>query len=671
MVKKEFTLVLLLLFMAMLPGSAQTVVIDSLLKIVAIHPNDTNEIRALDRLASELMRKDMDRAKSYVYQQITLAKELRTDFGLASGYSGLVAMHQQAGHIDSAQCYLSLLELLAQNPTNKKAKINYNNSAGLFYKNQGKIKEALPFLQEALRLLKNGDKTARAGQTLNVGNAYYNLGELKNAANYHLKALALFDEVKNKRGQSFCLNSLGNDYSDLKQYGVAEKYFLQSEKLKEELGDKRGVLTSWMSLGVVYQQTNKEDLSMLYFNKALVRAQELKLSMEEARSLFNIGSLLKQTKKIEEAIKKFSEALILARQLGDSALVSRIKIYQIALRNDQQKELDEEQTLLKNIKISIEVGSLDNSAEGHFELAKWYESRKEFKKAFENLKLGQQLTDSIKGKQVILQLKKLEEEYYTDKKEKEIALLKKDQELQTLVLSRQRVVITLGVIAFASILVIGALLVNRYRVMNRSKRLLEIEKVRNNIARDLHDDMGSALSSINILSQVALVEKNGNTQSYLQRIGEQSARMMEDMGDMVWSINPRNDSMSQVLIRMREFASEIFESKNIEYLFTESGIEHVTLNADQRKNLFLIFKETINNAAKYSQANKIEINLHQQEHTLVMFIKDNGQGFDKQKVKAGNGLRNLRERAKEINASLVLKSKVGAGTEVNLKVPIA
>jgi len=651
--------------------SAQTPHIDSLLIIVAAHPRDTNEIRALDLLASEFMRKDMNKAKSYAYKQVALAKELGTDFGLAAGYSGLVAIHQNEGTIDSAQHYLTLLEILAKNPANKKAAVNYANSAGLFYKNQGKIKEALPYLLEALRLLENGDKTARAGQMLNVGNAYYNLGELKNAADYHLKALALFEEVKNKRGQSFCLNSLGNDYLDLKQYAVAEKYLLQSEKLKEQLGDKRGMLTSWMSLGVVYQQTNKADLSMQYFNKALMRARELKLSLEESRLLFNIGSLLKQTKKNEEAAKKFSEALVLARQTGDSALVSRIKTYFISMQNEVQKEIKEEQTLLQNIKISLESGALDNTAEGHFELAKWYESRKQFDKAFENLKKAQQLTDSIKGNEIILQLKKLEEDYNAEKKEKEIALLKKDQEFQTLALSRQRVIITLGVIGFISVLVIASLLINRYRVMNRTKRLLEIEKVRNNIARDLHDDMGSALSSINILSQVALVEKNGNTQSYLQRIGDQSARMMEDMGDMVWSINPRNDSMSQILIRMREFATEIFELKNIDYQFSEKGTEHLIINADQRKNLFLIYKETINNAAKYSQATKIEINIQQQDLTLTMSIKDNGDGFDEQKVKAGNGLRNLRERAKEINASLELKSTVGVGTEVNLKVPIA
>ena len=132
------------------------------------------------------------------------------------------------------------------------------------------------------------------------------------------------------------------------------------------------------------------------------------------------------------------------------------------------------------------------------------------------------------------------------------------------------------------------------------ERYFAEEQIRSKVARDLHDDIGSTLSSINILSQVALVEKNGNTQTYLQRIGEQTTRMMEDMGDMVWSINPRNDSMSQIIIRMREFASEIFELKNMEYSFSDKVSESLILDADKRKNLFLIFKETINNAAKYS-----------------------------------------------------------------------
>ena len=665
------TIFLLLLLIGAKALCAQTPLIDSLKRFIATHPRDTNEIRALDHLAGEFMRKDMHKAKTYVYQQVALAKGLGTDFGLASGYSGLVAIHQNEGSLDSAQYYLKLLEKLSKDPANKKAAVNYANSAGLFYKNQGKLKDALPYLLDALRLLENGDKTARAGQMLNVGNAYYNLGELKNAAGYHLKALALFEEVKNKRGQSFCFNSLGNDYLDLKQFGPAEKYFFKSEKLKEELGDKRGVLTSWMSLGVVYQQTNKVNLSMLYFKKALVRARELKLSLEESRLLFNIGSLLKQTQKNEEAAKTFSEALVLAKQMGDSALISRIKTYVISIQNDVQKGKNEEQTLLNNVKISAESGSLDNTTEGYFALAEWYASRKQFDKAFENLKQAQLLADSMRGNQVILQLKQLEEQYNTEKKEKEITLLKKDQELQALALSRQRALLTSGVIVFASVLIIGIMLINRYRVMNRTNRLLEIERMRNTIARDLHDDIGSALSSINILSKVAQDEKNGDTKNYLHRIGDQSARMMENMGDMVWSLNPRNDTFEQLVVRMHEFAAEMLENSNIEYAFSESVAEGLILSSDKRKNLFLIFKEAVNNAAKYSHATHLKIELCQAKRTLVLRVEDNGVGFDEHTAASGNGLGNQRERALEVNGKLTITSAAGKGTIVELQLPIA
>jgi two-component system, NarL family, sensor histidine kinase UhpB len=672
MCAKKVLILIIFLFPAVV-GYSQTSVIDSLQRVIAMHSRDTNEIRALDHLSTEFMRKDMEKAKYYAYQQLALCKALGTTFGLSEGYAGLVLMHQGLGRLDSAQYYLNELEMLVKKfPSDKKALLSYFNTAGLFYKNQGKSREALPYLLEALRFIdQNKNKTGYAGQHLNIGNTYYNLGDFKNATDYHLRALTLFEEVKNKRGQSFCLANLGNVFFELEQYPIAEKYLLQSEKMKESLGDRRGVLTSWMSLGSVYQQTNKHELSMLYFNKALTRARELKLTMEEYRALFNIGSLLKTMKKHDESRKHFIESMRLARQGGDSVLVARIKSYLVALQNDMQKDKNQELTLLQNIEISSGKGALTTTAEGFFQLAEWYASRRQFEKAFVNLKKAQQLTDSLKGDAVVMQLKKLEEEYKNEKREKEITLLKKDQELQTLALSRQRVITISVAIALISVIVIGMLLVNRYRVMNRTKQLLEIERVRNNIARDLHDDIGSALSSINILSQVALHEKKENAQNYFQRIGEQSSRIMEDMSDMVWSINPRNDPMSEIIIRMREFASEILEPKNIEYHFFEKVGEGLTLNTDQRKNLFLIFKEAVNNAAKYSNARQIEISLHEEAHTLSMLIKDNGRGFDERVIKTGNGLRNLRERAREMNGTVTLKSKAGQGTEVELVLPLA
>ncbi len=650
---------------------AQTTLIDSLQRIVALQRHDTTELHALLGLTNEFLRKDLAQAKKLALRVVSLADTPQEVRWLSTAYNYLITCYQQSGRLDSAYYFIQSSEkLIKDNSGNFKMKFNYNQAVSLFYKNTGEYKKALPYMLENLSSWKIEDEN-KAGQLLNMGNLYTNLGEFKKAADSHLQSLRLFETLRNKRGQSFCLHSLGKDLFQLKQYNDAKKYLERSMKLKEELGDKRGLVTSGTGLGDVYKELGEFNRAEEHYLRGIKIATDIKMPNEVSRTQHQLGLLYKRMGNLDRAKENLNQSLKLAQELHDSTLSRQIKSELIGIDIENQKEKVTEATLLSNLNTTIRTGDRQRQVLEYSRLSEYYALKKQYDKAFKYLKMHMELTDSVQGNVVLLQLKELEEKYNSEKKEKEISLLKKDQELQTLALSRQRVIISLGIIGLISVLVISTLLINRYRVINRSKRLLEIEKVRNNIARDLHDDMGSALSSINILSQVALIEKNGNTQSYLQRIGDQSACMMEDMSDMVWSINPRHDSMSQVLIRMREFATEIFELKNIEYQFSEKGIENLILNADQRKNLFLIFKETLNNAAKYSEASKVEISLNQQDHILMMFIKDNGKGFDEQKIKAGNGLRNLRERSKEINATLELRSIIGSGTEVVLKVSIA
>jgi signal transduction histidine kinase len=197
------------------------------------------------------------------------------------------------------------------------------------------------------------------------------------------------------------------------------------------------------------------------------------------------------------------------------------------------------------------------------------------------------------------------------------------------------------------------------------------EQIRSKVARDLHDDIGSTLSSINIISKLAMNESNGNTHRHLQRIGEHSAKMMESMSDIVWSINPNNDSLEQMMVKMKEFAAEILEPRNITYTFQgEESLNVTALEIQVRKNIFLIFKEAINNAAKYSEATLVTVQLEVKENTLHLLIADNGKGFDMNGVKPGNGLLNIRERAKVIDASLALRSSPKSGTQFKLEIPI-
>jgi two-component system, NarL family, sensor histidine kinase UhpB len=173
------------------------------------------------------------------------------------------------------------------------------------------------------------------------------------------------------------------------------------------------------------------------------------------------------------------------------------------------------------------------------------------------------------------------------------------------------------------------------------------------------------------MSQLAMRESRENASKHFGKIAEQSGRIMESMSDIVWSITPGNDSLAQVVAKMKEFAAEILEPKNITYKFTgEGSLKDTMLSLEKRKNLFLIFKEAVNNAAKYSGATDLEIIFARQGNTLSLSVSDNGGGFEPERVKSGNGLKNMKERARVLSARFDFVTRVSVGTKVALELPI-
>jgi len=210
----------------------------------------------------------------------------------------------------------------------------------------------------------------------------------------------------------------------------------------------------------------------------------------------------------------------------------------------------------------------------------------------------------------------------------------------------------------------------RYRL----QQLLKIEKMRTVISGDLHDEIGSSLTSISIFSQMAM--KNLSTDSkeeeYLQRIGARSRESIDKMSDIVWTINPDNDSLEQIVVRMKNYSSEISEAKDILVHWNESGkLSHVRMTMEQRKNFYLLFKEVINNAIKHSRAKNIFISLIARSSEIQLRIKDDGIGFAMGDIHAGNGLKNIKRRADTLNGNLEISSLPGTGTDITLKFSVS
>ncbi len=222
------------------------------------------------------------------------------------------------------------------------------------------------------------------------------------------------------------------------------------------------------------------------------------------------------------------------------------------------------------------------------------------------------------------------------------------------------------------------------------RQRLEKEAIRLRIARDLHDEVGSTLSAISILSASTLhgVQKDLDAARF-GNIGEKARAALDSISDIVWSVNPENDSMEKALARMSAYAAEMLENVGTELRFEVGpGVETLTLPMEKRKNFYLIFKEAIHNCAKYARASQVEVVIKREDNTLILSIKDDGVGFNIQNTEpempnmtapnstlktqnsklslGGNGLRNMRSRASAMGGRLEVNSSPGKGTSIML-----
>jgi ligand-binding sensor domain-containing protein/signal transduction histidine kinase len=195
---------------------------------------------------------------------------------------------------------------------------------------------------------------------------------------------------------------------------------------------------------------------------------------------------------------------------------------------------------------------------------------------------------------------------------------------------------------------------------NRLKRLLEMERMRTRIATDLHDDIGANLTRISLLSEVAkqnAVNGNGNLLTSIAGIARES---VASMNDIVWAIAPEHDSLLDLTRRMRQHAEEVFALRDIDLSFDAPASDtDLKLSVGVRRDVLLIFKEAVNNAARHSDCSQVAIDFRVENAMLFLQIKDNGKGFAADSESDGQGLRSMTRRAKALGGDLIIESKDG------------
>ncbi len=221
-----------------------------------------------------------------------------------------------------------------------------------------------------------------------------------------------------------------------------------------------------------------------------------------------------------------------------------------------------------------------------------------------------------------------------------------------------------------SLLVFSAYILYRFRL----RRLLEIERIRTRIATDLHDDVGASASLIAMFSEVArqqVARSDAKAFDSLASIAEVARDLIDSTSDIVWAVNPHKDHFSELVKRMRRLATEALGSREVLLKFNAPNNDYdFPFGADARREIFFIFKESINNIARHAGCSQAEITLSVDNKWFVLKLRDNGKGFDSSREFEGNGLGSMRARALKLGGEFSVVSHPGSGCETTLRVPL-
>ncbi len=620
---------------------AQSSKLAEAIKDVSKSTSDSGRVDALAILSFAYAEVNPDSAIYYAREALTLANSIDYNIGIGDSYNNLGWAYYRSSDFAQAETFFTKsIEIFKATRLPIKAKMPLANLATV-YMDQAEYAKSLECFMQVLKYEENYGKDNNANALINKAATFHEIGRL---------------------------------YNLMKQPGEAKDYFQQALQISRLAHSDIHIGENLMSIGNTYQSEGDQTKALQYYNECLKYLARSNDFRRIGLTYENKAISYLQFKKYAESIKQFRLAKENYTKINSKtdlfyAAIGIADVY--AALKDSVSNL---MALNEAISYARELNNKTLQQQVFVSFADFYKVRNNYKMALLYTDSSYAIKDSIFTKDKQQELVKMQTQFETDKKQKEIELLKKDQQLNMASLQRQRIFRFAAYIITALLLLIGFLFFKRYRYVQRIKRTAEMQDMRNNIARDLHDDIGSTLTSINILSDITLQlpTQTDAVSNNLQKIKDRSAGIMEKMNDIVWAINPANDALDKIILRIRDWANEICEQKGIQFIYSQPDeeISDIVLSLKQRSNIYLVFKEALNNGVKYSEATVIKVEVTMAGNDLSLNIIDNGKGFDANTQPGGNGLRNMKSRAAEMNASLKVESVIGEGTRVSINVPV-
>ncbi len=579
---------------------------------------------------------------------------------------------------DTALYYANQSLTLSERIGFKKGIGNAFNSLGIVHTNKGDYLLALEFHKKSLKIKEEvGDKNDIAKSYNSIGVVYRYWDNYPEALKNTFTSLKIFEEMGDKIGIAKSYNNIGVIHHDHNNYPEALKNYFAALKIREEIGDKRGLANSYNNIGIIYRIQRKYPEALKNSFASLKIKEEIGDKKGIANTISNIGSVYMDQGNYPEALKNFFATLKIREEMGDKDGIGAIFIDIGAAKLKMHAAREAKDWLRKGLQLGKEIESI-SLMQGNYEgLASADSALGNFKGAFDNYKLFILYRDSIDNTESTKKLVALQMNYDFSKKQDSLNVVQAKKDIAAQKELNKQILVRNGFIGGTIIflLLAGAAILFFVDRMKRNRKK-QMEAVRARISRDLHDDMGSTLQSISVMSEIVRMKSTSDNRQesipIIEKIGSAARDMVGKMNDIVWAVSPQNDNFENIVLHMRAFGGELLAGKDIALHFkSDNGLNSILLSMERRKSFFLVYKEALNNAYKYSGAKNVNVEIAKTNRTLKLVVEDDGVGFNMNEDRlktGGNGLKNMKTRAAELNGNISITSEQGHGTKVNLTV---
>lgn len=592
---------------------------------------------------------------------------------------------------------------------------------------RGDMRTALLHYDTALALhRRNGDAEGQADVITNMGSMLSYLGELDRALTLYREGLALHERSADSAGIANDLNAIGRVQMLRGDHGKAVDLYQQSLRIQELLGNKRGICTSLANLGGLYLNQSDWNEALAYYRRAAAMAEELDDQHQLGKQLEEIGSCLEELGDTTGSMQAYRRSEGIRLAIGDHHGLVNVRNRMAMILLTQHRTVDAKALFDQNVAMAREedlpfglgnalVGmstahlregdparalamavAADSAAARAEELnlqrdaaAARYAALKALGRWQEALMVHERvvlLNDSILREKNQRDLLRSGFKYAYERAAESDSLRHIAERTRTETKHREQRTWLLALLAIAAILGIAAWL--RWRYTARAKRAIEAAQeklvvserareaaeVRTRIARDVHDQLGSDLTKLALLSSEAkaMAHEDPKTLSALaedmERVASEANR---SLGDIVWAVDPHHDSLAGLTERVRAHCERMLSWSKVHHTIdcVHDGPDRV-LDPATKRDIYLILREALNNAIKYAKADHIRVVFKTSASFVQFEVCDDGIGMGSTPM-SGHGLENMRHRAEHIGGSLTIASNAGSGTCIRFRADLS